>query len=36
MDQLRSRLKREGCTDVDAHLMGGLRAELTRLLKKKA
>ena len=32
MDQLRSRLQREGHTQIDAHLQGSLRRQLKALL----
>lgn len=32
--ELRAKLLREGCTNVDAHLSGSLRKELTRLLRQ--
>jgi hypothetical protein len=35
IDQLRAKLVREGCTNVDAHLSGSLRRDLIKLLKKK-
>lgn len=34
IEQLRSKLIREGHANVDAHLHGSLRRELTNLLKK--
>lgn len=33
MDELRAKLMREGCTNIDAHLQGSLRRELSKLLK---
>ncbi len=32
MEQLRSRLAKEGHTNIDAHLHGSLRRQLTKLL----
>lgn len=34
MDELRSRLAKEGCTNVEAHLRDSLRRDLMKLLKK--
>lgn len=33
MGELRSRLLMEGCSNVDAHLQGSLKAQLSKLLK---
>jgi len=34
MDEVRRKLLREGCTNVDAHLQGSLRRELAKILRK--
>ena len=37
VDELKARLKREGCSNVEAHLSGGsIRADLKRLLNLHA
>lgn len=33
LDELRSKLMREGCTSVNEHLQGALRKDLQKLLK---
>jgi hypothetical protein len=34
IDELRAKLVKEHCTNVEAHLQGSLRKELSKLLKK--
>lgn len=36
IDELRAKLMREGCSNIDAHLQGSLRKDLAKLLKKHA
>lgn len=36
MDELRSKLMKEGCTNIDSHLQGSLRSQLAKLLKGKS
>lgn len=36
IDELRAKLVREGCMNIDAHLQGSLRRDLAKLLKKNA
>ena len=36
IDELRARLIREGCSNTDAYLVGSLRRDLAKLLKKRA
>jgi hypothetical protein len=35
MDELRAKLAREGCFNIDAHLQGSLRRDLKKLLATK-
>lgn len=34
IEELRAKLAKEGCVNVDAYLQGSLRRELSKLLKK--
>lgn len=34
MNEVRAKLMREGCTNIDAHLRGSLRRDLSKLLGK--
>jgi hypothetical protein len=34
MSEVRAKLIREGCTNIDAHLHGSLRRDLSKLLRK--
>ena len=34
IDELRAKLVKEHCTNIEAHLQGSLRKELSKLLKK--
>jgi hypothetical protein len=34
MEELREKLVKEGCTNIDAHLQGSVRSEVKKLLKK--
>lgn len=36
MEELRVKLEREGCSNIDAHLKDSLRRDLKKLLKSKA
>lgn len=36
IEELRAKLMREGCTNVDAHLQGALRKELAKLLEERS
>lgn len=36
IDELRAKLIKEGCSNIDAHLQGSLRKDLAKLLKKDA
>jgi hypothetical protein len=36
IEELRAKLIKEGCSNIDAHLQGSLRRDLAKLFKKQA